>query len=126
MKKNIKIVIVDDDENLRKMLKIRLEAKGYDAIEAESGEYALEIINKEKPDLILLDIAMPDMDGYEVCKLLKENEETKNIPIIFLTGLGGNLENKLQSLMVGGADYIQKPFDGNELLKRIKKILNGG
>ncbi len=121
-----KIIIVDDDENLRKMIKIRLELKNYSVLEADSGESALELINNEKPDLILLDIAMPDMDGYEVCKLLKDNEDTKNIPIVFLTGIEGNIENKLQGLMVGGADYIQKPFDGKELVERIEKILHGG
>jgi two-component system, sensor histidine kinase and response regulator len=126
MTKKKSILIVDDDESLRKMLKMRLSFKSYKVSEAESGEEALKAIHKEKPDLILLDIAMPDMDGYEVCKLLKDNPGTKDIPIVFLTAIGGNIENKLQGLMVGGIDYIQKPFDGAELLERIEKIINGG
>ena len=120
------VLIVDDDESLRKMLKMRLSFSTYKALTAGSGEEAFEIINKNNPDLILLDIAMPDMDGYEVCKLLKDNPETKDIPIVFLTALGGNIENKLQSLMVGGVDFIQKPFDGNDLIKRLDNILDGG
>ena len=125
MNKKKIILIVDDDESLRKMLKMRLSFSQFKVLTAGSGEEAFEAINKNKPDLILLDIAMPDMDGYEVCKILKDNPETKDIPIVFLTAIGGNIENKLQSLMVGGVDYIQKPFDGNDLMKRIEKILKG-
>ena len=126
MSKKKLILIVDDDESLRKMLKVRLSFTKYKVETAGSGEEAFESINKNKPDLILLDIAMPDMDGYEVCKILKDNAETREIPIMFLTAIGGNIENKLQSLMVGGVDYIQKPFDGADLIKRIEKILDGG
>ncbi|MBN1522769.1 MAG: response regulator [Candidatus Aureabacteria bacterium] len=126
MTKKKQILIVDDDDSLRKMLKMRLTFSQYKVLEAENGEEAFEVINNSKPDLILLDIAMPDMDGYEVCKILKDNPETRDIPIVFLTAIGGNIENKLQSLMVGGVDYIQKPFDGNDLMKRIEKILYGG
>lgn len=126
MSKKKLILIVDDDESLRKMLKVRLSFTQYKVETAGSGEEAFESINKNKPDLILLDIAMPDMDGYEVCKILKDSSETREIPIMFLTAIGGNIENKLQSLMVGGVDYIQKPFDGADLIKRIEKILDGG
>ena len=126
MSKKKLILIVDDDESLRKMLKVRLSFTQYKVETAGSGEEAFESINKNKPDLILLDIAMPDMDGYEVCKILKDSSETREIPIMFLTAIGGNIENKLQSLMVGGVDYIQKPFDGTDLIKRIEKILDGG
>jgi DNA-binding response OmpR family regulator len=125
MNKKKLILIVDDDESLRKMLKMRLSYNQYRVETAESGERAFDIISKERPDLILLDIAMPDMDGYEVCKILKDNPETRDIPIMFLTAIGGAIENKLQSLMVGGVDFIQKPFDGPDLMNRIEKILGG-
>ncbi|MCK5708409.1 MAG: response regulator [Candidatus Aureabacteria bacterium] len=126
MSKKKTVLVIDDDESLRKMLQMRFSFSDYKVVTAESGEKAFDVINKCKPELILLDIAMPDMDGYEVCKILKDNPETRDIPIVFLTAIGGNIENKLQSLMVGGVDYIQKPFDGSDLLKRIEKILDGG
>ena len=126
MRKKKTILVIDDDESLRKMLQMRLSFCDYKVVTADCGEKAFEMINKNRPDLILLDIAMPDMDGFEVCKILKDDQETRDIPIVFLTAIGGNIENKLQSLMVGGIDFIQKPFDGVDLIERVEKILFGG
>ena len=112
------ILIVDDlPENL-KLLSTLLSAQGYRVRPASSGEQALATIAKEKPDLILLDVMMPDLDGYTVCRRLKAEEETRDIPIIFLSALDG-VQDKIAALKAGGVDYISKPFQMEEVLARV-------
>ncbi len=111
------ILIVDDTiENLDLLIKL---LDKYDVINTISGSEALEIVNEEKIDLILLDIVMPNMNGYEVCKKLKENNKTKDIPIIFITSKEDE-DSIEQAYEVGGVDYITKPFKPRELLARVK------
>ena len=117
---NKTILIVDDTiANLDVLVEL-LDA--YDVIDATNGKDALEIVKEEKVDLILLDIMMPEMDGYEVCKRLKSNEKTKDIPVIFITAKTDE-ESIAKAYDVGGSDYVRKPFLPKELLSRIKKEL---
>jgi DNA-binding response OmpR family regulator len=118
------VFIIDDDEALQETLALRLEVSGFRVARAFSGEDAFLKLKNTIPDIILLDVTMPKMDGFEVCKVLKENEDTQNIPVIFLTAAGTNMEAQLQSLMVGAVDYIPKPYEGNELVERIRQHLN--
>lgn len=116
------ILVVDDlPENLRLLAGV-LADQGYKVRLASSGAYALTTIQKELPDLILLDIKMPDMDGYEVCHFLKADERTREIPVIFISALN-EVFDKVAAFSVGGLDYITKPFQVEELLARVKTHL---
>lgn len=120
MKKS-KILIVDDmPENLGVLFNLLNDH--YEVLAAENGSIALEIIEQDKPDLVLLDIMMPDIDGYEVCRILKNSNHTKDIPIIFISALN-ELENKVKGLNLGAVDYITKPFQQEEVLARINSHL---
>ncbi|WP_111708111.1 hybrid sensor histidine kinase/response regulator [Lutibacter citreus] len=112
------ILIVDDNANNLKLIANVLMGSNYDFRMAKSGKSALSILEKTKPDLILLDIQMPEMDGYETCKKIKENTENSKIPVIFLTA---NTDSKsvTKAFKVGGVDFITKPFNSEELLVRI-------
>ena len=117
------ILIVDDlPENVR-LLSSLLKNQGYGINSATDGKAALSIIKTERPDLILLDIMLPVMDGYQVCRILKSQPETRHIPIIFLSGLDSELD-KVEAFKVGGADYITKPFFVEEVIFRVKAQLN--
>ncbi len=113
------IVIVDDNPQNLATLKQMLIDDGYDVRPAINGDTALVMIGKILPDLILLDIIMPDMDGYEVCRRLKADETTRNISVIFLSALDKSLD-KVKAFEVGGVDYITKPFQIEEVLIRVK------
>ena len=112
------ILIVDDEELNRKLLRAQLSITGFTVWEAASGSEALERA-KEKPDLILLDVMMPNMDGFEVCRRLKESEATRGIPVIYLSAVKCS-GDKVHGLALGGVDYVSKPYDGPELLARVK------
>jgi signal transduction histidine kinase len=99
-----------------------LSKENYKIIEAENGEEGYNLAVREKPDLILLDITMPGKDGYEVCRLLKENEETEKIPVIFLTART-DMDDKIRGLDLGAVDYITKPFNNMEIMARVKTQL---
>tara|TARA_R110001583_G_scaffold82151_6_gene218305 strand:+ start:582 stop:1685 length:1104 start_codon:yes stop_codon:yes gene_type:complete len=113
------ILIVDDNPNNLKVVGGVLKGEGYDFRMAKSGHLALKILEKTKPDLILLDIQMPEMDGFETCKRIKENSEDASIPIIFLTA-NTDSESISKAFKSGGLDYVTKPFNSEELLARIK------
>ncbi len=113
------VLIVDDTANDIVLLNDIL-CQEYKVKAAPNGQRALVLAQREPaPDLIVLDIMMPEMDGYEVCRLLKENQNTAGIPVIFISGLGES-RNKLQAFKVGGLDYITKPFEDDEVLARVK------
>lgn len=117
------ILIIDDNpENLR-LLSRMLIKRGYDVRQALNGMMALNAVEVQAPDLILLDIMMPQIDGYEVCKQLKSNPKTAGIPVIFLSALD-DVDNKLKGFAVGGADYITKPFQFDEVLVRVQNQLS--
>ncbi len=113
-----KILVVDDvPENLR-LLKIVLKSQGYDVRFAPSGQFALTSLSRFIPDLILLDVMMPEMNGYDLCQQLKSNPSTKDIPVIFLSALSEGAE-KVKGFQVGAVDYITKPFEAEEVLARV-------
>jgi len=117
-----KILVVDDQPINVQLLKRKLEREGLTVVAAYNGLEALELVAKDKPDLILLDVMMPDMDGIEVCQRLQSNEETRPIPVIFITARTSK-EGKLEGLGVGAVDYITKPIDLDETLARVQTQL---
>ena len=117
------ILVVDDTPNNLQVLFSYLEAAGFRVLIAEDGESALQIAQSQAPDLILLDILMPDVDGFETCSRLKSERATKEIPVIFLTALSETV-NKVQGFKLGGVDYITKPIEQEEVLARIQTHLN--
>jgi len=117
------ILVVDDTPSILQMLTITLESAGYKVRPVGSGALALQAAWKQPPDLILLDINMPDMDGYEVCKCLKANAILKDIPVIFISGLN-DTEGQVKALKCGGVDYITKPFRGEDVKSRVKVNLD--
>lgn len=116
-----KILIVDDEEDVLFVVGKRLREAGYDVVEANNGKDAIGKAKKEKPNLILLDIVMPDMDGQDVAQELRGDIETKNIPVIFLTCLFTKEEEAVQGHRVADNFFIAKPYDVPELLSEIKK-----
>ena len=119
MKDNVKILIVDDDVDTVELLTKRFRAEGYGTSEAYDGEQALQKVKEYKPDLIILDIMMPKIDGYEASKRLKGYDKTKHIPIIMLSAKA-KIPDKVKGLDFGADDYITKPFDYRELSQRVK------
>ena len=114
-----KILVVDGEANIRHVLGTRLRLKGYLVVFASDGKEALTIFAREKPDLIILDIMLPRLDGYEVCRQIRE---LSTVPIIMLTALG-NVSEKILGLEMGADDYVVKPFSPKELEARIKSVL---
>ncbi len=112
------ILVVDDNTNNLQVLGSMLQQNGYETAIAMNGEKALKFLRNIKPDLILLDIMMPGMDGYEVCKKIKQEYDTQHIPIIFLTAKT-ETEDIVKGFEVGGVDYVTKPFNSAELLARV-------
>ena len=117
------IVIVDDQPNNLRVLSGILQQAGYKVRPALDGKFALQSIKSSPPDLILLDIRMPEMDGYEVCRRLKADEQTREIPVIFISALQ-DVEDKLSAFRAGGVDYVAKPFQVEEVLARVRAHLN--
>ena len=117
-----KILIIDDDIAINELIKVNLELAYYKVISALDGNKGYALAKQEQPDLIILDVMMPEVDGYTVAKRIRENETTKDIPIIMLTALN-MLQNKVQGFNIGVDDYLVKPFEMEELLVRIKALL---
>jgi two-component system alkaline phosphatase synthesis response regulator PhoP len=120
-----KILVVDDEIYIVHILDFSLGMEGYSVVTALDGEQALEKARTEKPDLIVLDIMMPKLDGYETCKRLKADDATKAIPVILLSAKGRNVDQKV-GFEVGADDYITKPFSPRKLVERINAILGQG
>jgi len=116
------ILVVDDTKENLRILVEALGSNGYKVRPALNGRIALEAARKETPDLILLDILMPGMDGYEVCDALKADTHLRDVPVIFISALG-EVEDKVKGFAVGGVDYINKPFQVEEVLARVKTHL---
>lgn len=116
-----KILVVDDSTLVAEAVKARLEANNYEVQLAYSGEEALELVAREIPDLMILDVYMPGIDGFEVCKRLREKKETQSLPIVMLSSRG-NIKEKLAGFRVGADDYLVKEFDLLDLPYRVKLV----
>ncbi len=120
--KKYKVLVVDDEIPIQRIVKFNLEKEGYIVFLADNGKKAVESVKQNAPDLILLDVMMPEMDGYEVCKMLKKNGKTKHIPVIMLTARGQESDEK-KGLSSGADDYITKPFSPKKLMELVKSKL---
>ena len=119
----MKVLMIDDIPSNLDILGHILKQVGLNVSVALNGTIALKIINEDKPDLVLLDIMMPDISGYDVCRKLKKNDDTKDIPVIFITAMA-QTEDLIEGFEVGGADYVVKPFEEREVLARIGSQLS--
>lgn len=117
-----KILVAEDEPDIRGLIVFSLQYAGFNVLEAQNGEEAVRIATKKKPDLILLDVRMPKMTGYEACAALKEQASTRHIPIVFLSARGQEAEIK-RGLELGAEEYILKPFAPDELYRRVEGIL---
>ncbi|HEY9622105.1 MAG TPA: two-component system response regulator [Crinalium sp.] len=117
-----KVLVVDDHPSSRMTAVALLSVEGYEVLEAESGIAALDIVLDVNPDLILLDVMMPGMDGYEVCRRLKQDEQTRLIPVVFVTALNDR-RARLRGIEAGGDEFLSKPFDQLELSARVKSLI---
>ena len=116
------VMVVDDSPTVRKLVSLTLERRGYRVISAFDGVAAIKELGTCRPDLILLDINMPRLDGYRLCKLIKKHEATQSIPVVMLSGKDGMFD-KLRGRLVGCSDYITKPFEADALTHKVAKYL---
>ena len=118
-----RILVCDDDPVILRLLQVNLELEGYDVLLANHGEEAFEVAQAERPDLIILDIMMPRMDGYQTVAALKANESTKHIPVVFLSAKAqaSDIERGKEQ---GVADYLTKPFDPSDLLDVVERLVS--
>ncbi len=117
-----KILVIDDDTAINELIKINLELCGYDVICSYDGTIGFALAKQELPDLVILDVMMPEVDGYTVAKRIRENDETKNTPILMLTALG-MVQDKVKGFDIGVDDYLVKPFEMDELRVRVRALL---
>lgn len=118
-----RILVVDDDARNRRLLEAMLTPAGYEVVEADSGHVALEIVRRRPPDLVLLDVMMPGIDGIETCRRIRHELEQKLLPIVFVTALGER-ESRIRGKAAGADDFLIKPIDDTELLVRVKNLLD--
>ena len=119
----MKTLVIDDEAPIRLLCRVNLEAEGVEVLEAGDGATGLEIARREKPDAILLDVMMPGLDGWNVAERLLADEETKAIPIIFLTARA-DLRDRVRGMDAGGLDYVTKPFNPVELASLVRGVVN--
>lgn len=119
------VLVVEDDADIRELLRFNLEREGFSVLEAEDGPGGLALARQKLPCLILLDVMLPGLDGFEVCRQLRAQAETANIPILMLTARGEELD-RVVGLTLGADDYVVKPFSVRELMLRIKAVLRRG
>jgi len=116
------IAVVDDEPDILELVSIHLEKAGYQSAEFSNGEAFLEFLKYSQPELIVLDLMLPDMDGLEICKYLKKHDSLSSIPIIMLTAKSEEID-KILGLELGADDYVTKPFSPKELIARIRAVL---
>ena len=117
-----KILVADDEEDVKIIMQLYLESKGYEIVTSYDGLDTLDKVKTEKPDLILLDVMMPVIDGFEVCKKLKDSPDTASIPIVMVSA-ASHAESKQRGLDAGAVEYIVKPFEPDHLVEVVRKIL---
>jgi DNA-binding response OmpR family regulator len=118
-----KVLVIDDEAPIRLLCRVNLEAEDMEVVEAEDGTQGLELARAEQPDVILLDVMMPGLDGWEVLHRLLDDEATKEIPIVFLTARA-ELRDRARGLELGGVDYVTKPFNPTELAPLVKELID--
>lgn len=119
------ILLIEDEKNIAELVKYNLEQAGFKTLWASKGDTGLELVSKNKPNLIILDLMLPEIDGLEVCKILKRNDKTTKIPIIMLTAKS-EVTDKIVGLELGADDYVTKPFSPKELVARVRAVLRRG
>ena len=117
-----RILVVDDEIYIVHILEFSLTMEGYSILTASNGEEALRVIDSERPDLVVLDIMMPKLDGYEVCRRLRQDEQFQELPVILLSAKGRPIDREA-GLQAGADDYITKPFSPRKLLEKIRELL---
>ncbi len=117
-----KILVVDDEVSIRELIKFNLEKAGFSVLESGNGADALQLVKSQKPELVVLDLMLPGLDGIEVCRNLKSQRDTSGIPIIMLTAKSDEID-KIIGLEMGADDYLTKPFSPRELVARVKAVL---
>ncbi|MCS6963456.1 response regulator transcription factor [Thermoflexus sp.] len=118
-----RILIAEDERDIRELITFTLEFGGFQVIAAANGQEAVELARQHRPDLIILDVRMPKMTGYEACRILKSQEETRAIPVVFLSAKGQEAEIR-QGMEAGADAYILKPFAPDELIQQVQMILD--
>ncbi len=118
-----RILVAEDEKDIRELIAFTLRFAGFDVLLATNGAEAVEVAEAERPDLVILDVRMPKMSGYEACRRLKENPRTASLPIVFLSAKGQDSEIQ-QGLESGAEEYILKPFAPDELIQQVQDILN--
>jgi DNA-binding response OmpR family regulator len=118
-----RILVVDDEIYIVHILEFSLTMEGYTVLTASNGEEALKVIEQERPDLVVLDIMMPKLDGYEVCRQLRQDDRFSNLPVILLSAKGRPVDREA-GLQAGADDYIAKPFSPRKLLEKIRELLD--
>lgn len=117
-----KIVVAEDEHDIRELITFTLRFAGHEVIPTSNGEEALQATQKNNPDLVLMDVRMPKMSGYDACERIKTDDKLKHIPVVFLSAKGQEAEVR-EGLEVGGDEYILKPFAPDQLTERVKQIL---
>ena len=119
-----KILIAEDERDIRELISFTLEHEGYDVIATVNGEDALETVYQARPDLVLLDVRMPRMDGYEVCRRIKNDATIQHIPVAFISAKGQQSEID-EGMRAGAVDYLLKPFSTGQLVETVARLLSG-
>jgi phosphate regulon transcriptional regulator PhoB len=117
-----KILVVEDEPDIRELVRYNLESAGFAVVEADDGEAALTVVDKERPALIILDLMLPEADGMEICRILRSRADTAKLPIVMLTAKAGEVDRVL-GLEFGADDYVTKPFSPRELVARVRAVL---
>lgn len=117
-----RILVVEDEESLLKLQTILLTSRGYEVVGVTDGSAAIEAVQRQRPDLILLDIMLPGMDGFEVCRRIRENETSRGIPVVMLTAKKGSADRE-KGMAAGAAAYITKPFKSSQVLDLVGQLL---
>jgi CheY-like chemotaxis protein len=119
----LRVLVVDDESSIRALCRVNLQLGGLDVLEAEDGEEALQLVERGKPDIVLLDVMMPRLDGWQVAQFLAERDATRDLPIIFLSARAGQ-EDRRQGFDAGGVGYVVKPFDPVTLAETLTRTLD--
>jgi len=122
MRTGQKILVVEDEPDIRKLVNYNLAQERFRVLEAEDGEQGLKMVQREKPDLVILDLMLPGLSGMELCKILRERHETEKLPVLMLTAKAGEAD-RIVGLEMGADDYLAKPFSPRELVARVRAVL---